>query len=417
MPKESIIAAIDIGSTTVRVVVAVFSGANARPQIVGLGEAPAGGMRRGVIVEIEEVVKSIRLAKEQAERASSVKIESAYVSVGGGQIASRASKGVVAVSRADEEITEHDVTRVINAATAVSLPPNREIIHVIPRWFSVDAESGVFDPVGMRGIRLEVDALIVDCTTQLLRNIEKCMNEVGIEITETVLDVLASSRSSLAKRQRDIGVALLDIGGAKTGFVVFEDGNLVHTAMLPVGSNHITNDIAIGLKTGVEVAERIKREYGSCLPQEIGKKDIVEFSKVAHDEVGVFSRREVAEIIEARVSELFNLANKELKAIHYESLLPGGVVLVGGGAKIPGMVDIAKKELKLPAQIGFPLDVDGVVDAIDDPAYATAVGLVLWGRDLEERRKNGSVSLFSPRRGGGSTRGGRWKKFFKAFLP
>lgn len=414
LAKDSIIVGMDIGSTAVRVAVAVFSGSSPRAQIVGFGEAPSSGIRRGVVVDLEELIRSARLAKEQAERASSVKIETAIVSVGGSQVVSRVSKGVVAVSRADGEITADDVSRAISAASAISLPQNREIIHVVPRWFSVDAETGIFDPVGMQGIRLEVDALIVDSNTQYLRNIERCMAEAGVEPETWMLDALAASRAALAKRQKDIGVVLLDIGGAKTGMVVFEDGNIAHAATLPVGAVHITNDIAIGLKTGVDVAERIKREYGSCLPHEIGKKDMVEFAKVAREEVGVFARREVAEIIEARVREIFSLAQKELKAIHHEALLPGGAVLVGGGAKIPGIVEIAKEELKIPAQVGFPLDTDGVVDAVDDPAYATAVGLVQWGRDLAERKKTGAISFAPSRRS--SSRG--WlKKFLKAFVP
>ncbi|MDP3963423.1 MAG: cell division protein FtsA [bacterium] len=415
MPKESIIVGIDIGSTTIRVVVALFSGEQGRAQVIGLGEAPTFGIRKGIVVSLEEVVKSLRLAKEQAERASNVKIESAYVSIGGSQIASRLTKGVVAASRADGEITEHDVNRVINAASALALPQNREIIHVIPRWFSVDAETGIFDPVGMRGIRLEADTIVVEGSAQLLRNIEKCMTEIGVEINDLVLDVLAASRSSLTKSQKDIGVALIDVGGAKTGIAVFEDGNAIHVASLPVGATHITNDLAIGFRTAVDVAERMKREYGSCLPREINRKDTVEFGKIAQGEVGVFSRREVAEIIEARVRELFELANKELKAIHHEALLPGGMVIVGGGAKIPGIVDIAKEELKIPAQVGFPLNVDGVVDAIDDPAYTTAVGLVQWGRDVEARRNTGSISFFSPRRVGGGE--SIIKRIFKAFIP
>lgn len=416
MAKDSIIVGIDIGSTAIRAVVATFSGENSRGQIIGLGEAPSFGMRRGTIVDFEETIKSIRAAKEQAERASSVKIESAYISIGGSQIFSRVSKGVVAVSRADGEISEDDVHRAIQAASAVSIPQNREIVHVIPRSFSVDSESCIFDPVGMRGIRLEVDALIVDTGTHLLRNIEKCVTEVNVEIREVVLDVLAASRAILLKRQKDIGVVMLDIGGAKTGLVVFEEGNILHIATLPVGSLHITNDIAIGLKTDVDVAERIKREFGSCLADGISKKDTIEFAKVARDEMGIFSRKEVAEIIEARVREFFSLANKELKNIHHEALLPGGVVLVGGGAKIPGIVDCAKQELKISAQVGFPTDVDGVVEATDDPSYATGIGLVLWGRDIEERKKTGSLTFFSPKQYATSA-GSKLKRFFKAFMP
>ena len=210
-------------------------------------------------------------------------------------------------------------------------------------------------------------------------------------------------------------MVLVDIGGAKTGLAVFEDGNTVHVSSLPVGATHITNDLAIGFRTAVDVAERMKREYGSCLPGQINRKEMLEFGKIAPGEVGVFARREVAEIIEARVRELFELANNELKAIHHEALLPGGVVIVGGGAKIPGIVDIAKEEMKIPAQVGFPLEVDGVVDAVDDPAYATATGLVQWGRDVEARRSTGSISFFSPRRASGGD--SFIKRFFKAFIP
>lgn len=415
MAKDSIICGIDIGSTVIRTVVAMFANGSGRAQILGLGEAPSNGIRRGVIVDLDETIKSVRMAKEQAERASSIKIESAFVSIGGSQVQCRTSKGVVAVSKADGEITQHDVDRVIHASSAVTLPQNRELLHVVPRSFSVDAETGIFDPVGMRGIRLELDALVVDVNTQLLRNVEKCMTECGVEICDVVLDTLAASRATLSKRQKDLGIALMDIGGAKTGLAVFEDGNILHLAAIPVGSLHVTNDLAIGLKTGVDVAERIKREYGSCQPDDFGKKDMVEFAKVAENEVGVFSRREVAEIIEARVRELISLANKELKAIHHEALLPGGVVITGGGAKIPGITNIAKEELKIPAQIGFPMEADGVVDAIDDPSLVTTMGLVQWGRDLTESKKTGSLSFFSPRRSAGGE--SKLKKFFKSFVP
>lgn len=415
MAKDSLIVGIDLGSTVTRVAVSAF-GKDARPQLIGLGEAPSGGMRRGAIIDLEETIKSLRFAKEQAERASSVKIESAYVSVGGTQTASRLSKGVIAVSRADGEISQEDVSRVLQAASALATPPNREIIHVIPRWFGVDAESGIYDPVGMQGIRLEVDAIVVDVSSQLLRNVEKCLSEAGIEMADAVLDVLAASRSVLTRRQKDIGVTLVDIGGSRTGLVVFEEGNIMYARTLPIGASHITNDIAIGLKTNIDIAERIKLEYGSCTPHTFSKKDTVEFSRISPGEMGSFSRREVAEIIEARVREILHIANKELKIIDHEASLPAGAVLVGSGAKIPGIVDIAKEELRLPAQMGFPADIEGVVASVDDPSYATVVGLALWGRDLEEQKKTHSVSFFSPRHEH-SARGGKLKRFFRAFIP
>src|SRR3989338_568755 len=279
MAKDSLIVGIDLGSTVTRVAVSAF-GKDARPQLIGLGEAPSGGMRRGAIIDLEETIKSLRFAKEQAERASSVKIESAYVSVGGTQTASRLSKGVIAVSRADGEISQEDVNRVLQAASALSTPPNREIIHVIPRWFGVDAESGIYDPVGMQGIRLEVDAIVVDVSSQLLRNIEKCLSEAGIEMADAVLDTLAASRSVLTRRQKDIGVTLVDIGGSRTGLVGFEEGDIMYARTLPIGASHITNDIAIGLKTNIDIAERIKLEYGSRTPPTFSKKDTGEFSRI-----------------------------------------------------------------------------------------------------------------------------------------
>lgn len=418
MAKESVIVGIDIGSSAIRTVVAKFEhGATARPQVIGLGSAPSIGIRRGVIVDLEETVRAIRASKEQAERSSGVRIENAYLSVGGTHINARLSKGVVAVSRADGEITEEDVTRAINAASAISLPQNREIIHVVPRSFSVDSEGGIFDPVGMQGIRLEVDALIVEGSTPLLKNLAKCLAEAAVEVLDVVLDSLAASRATLSKRQREIGVLLLDIGGSSTDLAVFEEGNVLHAGVVPVGAAHITNDLAIGLKTDVEIAERIKVEYGSCLPDEVPKKDFVELAKISPEEAGAFSRREVAEIIEARVREIFSLAIKELKLIQRDKMLPGGAALVGGGAKIPGIVDLAKEELNIPVHIGFPRDVDGIVEAVDDPIFATAVGLVLWGQDLEERKKSGIVSLLSGSSRSGKTTTSRLKKFFKTFIP
>ena len=264
-----------------------------------------------------------------------------------------------------------------------------EIIHLIPREFSVDKERGIKDPIRMKGRRLEVEALIIHASSPFVRNLTKATNEAGIEIDELVLSTLASSGAVLTKRQKELGVATVDIGGGTVGLSVFEEGNLIHAKILPFGASHITNDIAIGLRTSIDLAEDIKLKYGFATVNEVSKKETVDFSKLSKSEEGSFSRRAVAEIIEARLSEIFSLFNKELKKIDRERNLPAGVVLIGCGAKMPGIVDLAKRELMLPCQIGFPLELEGIFEEVDDPSFATACGLIFWGLDKEGGLGNG----------------------------
>jgi len=240
----------------------------------------------------------------------------------------------------------------------------------------------------MNGVRLEVEALVIEGSSPFIKNLTKCISEAGLEIDEIVLAPLAASRSALSKRQKELGVLALDLGGGTAGLTVFEEGDLVHSCILPVGSSHITNDIAIGLRSSVDLAEKVKTEYGTALIADVGKKDIIDLSKLGLDEKGAIHRKTVAEIIEARLSETLEMANKELKKINRQGLLPAGVVLLGGGAKMPGIVDLAKDILKLPVQIGFPLELNGIRDDIDDPVFATATGLISWTMD----NKLGSIS-------------------------
>ena len=331
------------------------------------------------------------------------------VNLDGSHIISRASKGVVAVSRADQEISEDDIGRVINAAEAISLPQNKEILHVIPREFIVDGEAGIKDPLGMHGVRLELNALIVECSTPVLKNIEKCVDAAGFKLESIILSPLAAARSALTKRQKELGVLALDIGSSTSGIAVYEDGDIIHTQILPIGSAHITNDIAIGLRTNIDVAEKIKIDYGVCLPEGVSKKEMVDLAKFGHQEPGQAMKREIAEIIECRLEEIFDLVNKELKKIGKQNLLPAGVVLLGGGAKLPGIVELSKKILKLPAQIGYPQEVDGLVDQIEDPSYATAVGLIKWNADMAGQIKTRykiNTSIFS-----------KVKRIFSTLMP
>jgi len=408
--RDSIICGLDVGTSNIRAVVAQKRAGQEKPQVLGVGSVSSFGLRKGIVVDVEETVKGIKKALDEAEKASGVMINRAFVNIGGNHITCRLSKGVVAVSRADGEISEEDSARAIKAAEAVSIPQNREIIHTIPRFFTVDEEKFIKDPVGMTGVRLEADAILIEGSTPFIKNLQKCLHEAEIDIEDLVLSPLAASRSVLTKRQKELGVLVLDLGGGTSGLTIFEEGDIIHTSILPIGGSHITNDLAIGLRTSVDVAERVKLEYGSALPDEINKKEVIDLSKLEGEE-GANSRKYVAEIMHARLNEIFDLANKELKRIDRQGLLPAGLILVGGGAKIPGIIDLAKSELKLPAQIGFPANVDGVLNRIDDPSFATAVGLVLWGMD--EVGKD-----FGPRRtfSFGSPMS-KFQKWLKAFLP
>ncbi|KKU37945.1 MAG: Cell division protein ftsA [Candidatus Azambacteria bacterium GW2011_GWF2_46_32] len=415
--KNDIIIGLDIGTSTVQTVVAQKLGAAQKLRILGTGQSSVNGLRRGIITDIDAAARSIREAVKMAERASGVSVREAYVSVGGSHIGCRSSRGVVAVSRADQEISEDDVMRAIRQAEAVTLAANREILHVIPREFIIDSEKGIKDPVGMHGIRLEVDVLIIEGSTPVLKNLNKCLSEAGIEPSEFILSSLASSRAVLNSRQKELGVLTLDLGAGTTGLGVFEDGDIVYANILPIGSGHITNDIAIGLRTSIDVAEKIKLEYGSCAASEIGKKETIDLAKFGVEDQTKVSRRMLADIIEARICEIFDLVNKELKKINRQGMLPAGVILVGGGAKLQGLVDLAKRELKLPAQIGFPAEeLGGLVDRVDDPAFACALGLVLMGQDLEGKKEGlGSMVPKIPLMDGSIF--DKIKHWFRAILP
>jgi len=412
MAKEQTIVGLDVGTCFVRTVIAKYKAGQPKPHIIGIGQSNSSGLRRGVIVDVEEAIKSINESVQEAKRSSGYPIEQVYVSIGGSHITSSTSKGVVAVSRADEEVSEEDVARAINAASAVSVSPNRDILHVIPRNFSVDDQTGIKDPVGMSGVRLEVDTIIIEGGTPHIKNITKCVQEAGLEIEGLIVAPLAAARAVLAKRQKELGVLVLDLGGGTAGLTIFEEGDIVHNYILPIGSSHVTSDIAIGLRSDIDLAEKIKLEYGTSLVSEINKKDSINLAKLSLEEKGTISRMEVVEIIEARLCEILDLTNKELKRIDRQGLLPAGVVLVGGGSKMPGLVDLTKEKLKLPAQIGFPIELEGVIEEVDDPAYATAVGLVLWGMDVSSSGTHQGLSL--------SGHGGIFSKILnwvKGFLP
>ncbi len=417
MAKEDILTGLDIGSTAIRIVVGQVNPNDRKIHILGAAEHPAEGISKGSITSIEDAVSSISGVLENVERMTGVPVEHAFVGINGGHIASQDSHGVIAVSKSDGEIREEDVERVIEAAQAVATPPNYEILHVIPRSFTVDNQKGIKDPIGMTGIRLEVDAQIIQGLSSQIKNLTKCIYRTGIDIDDLVLGVLATSEAVLTKKQKDLGVALLNIGGSTTSLLVFEEGDVLHSAILPVGSSHITNDIAIGLRTSIDLAEKIKVEHGSALPSEISKRDEINFEEIDSREEGVVSKKHVAEIIEARCEEIFKMANKELEKIDRAGLLPAGVVLTGGGAKLPGLIEIAKSEFKLPASLGSPADLGSTaVDKVNDLNYTTAIGLLYWGMSASMQLGEGR-RMSMPRFSAVSDATSKMKKWFKSLVP
>jgi cell division protein FtsA len=412
MSRQSYITGIDVGSSQVRVVIAQKDPQSEEHKVIGVGSAPMAGMQKGVVTDVDEAVASVSKALDTAERIAGVPVERAYVSINGSHISSQNSRGVIAVSRADGEITPEDVDRVINAAQAISLPANREILHVLPQNFIVDGQEHIHDPVGMTGVRLEVEAHIIEGSAPFIKNLTKVVNQSGVHIEDFVFAPLAAATAILEKRQKELGVVLVDLGGGTTSMVVYEEKVLLHTGVLPVGSSHITNDIAIGLRTSIDIAEIIKTEHGTALPDEVRQNETIVVEGDDGEQESV-SRKEVANIISARLEELFTFVDKELKTLGRSGLLPAGVVLTGGGTHVPGVVDIAKKRLRLPVKVGYPQQLAGVVEQVNDPAYAVALGLISWAGE-QESRGSGRMVMALPNIGDSVQKVREW---MKTFLP
>lgn len=387
MAQEHIVVGLDVGTQFVRTVVGQRGEDGPEPAILGVGVTPSGGLRRGIVVDVEETVKAITAAIEEAERVSGVSVGNAFVNISGNHIESQNSRGVVAVSRADSEIGAEDVARAIEAAKAVAVPANKEIIHVLPREYIVDGQEGIKDPIGMNGIRLEVEAHVISAASPQIKNVTKCVYQSGVEVDDLVLSGLASSRGVLSRRQKELGAVQLDIGAGVTDLTVYEEGDVLHSAVIPVGGSHLTNDLAIGLRTDTDIAERVKLEYGNAVPDDVSSKENVDLAALAAGDEHQVSKKLIAEVIEARIAEILALVQKELKQIDRDGKLPAGAVLTGGTAKLPGLVDATKDALKLPAQVGFPSELKGMAEKIDDPSFATSIGLMLWGFDSGESNR------------------------------
>lgn len=365
---------IDVGTSEVRCVVGMVDSVEpARLSIIGHGSAPNLGMRKGAIVHVDDVVEAIVQAVTEAERVSGVHIQSATVNVNGSHVAGINSKGVIAISAANREIDGNDRLRVEEAATIVQLPPNREIIQVFAKNYRVDGQDNIKDPVGMHGIRLEVDTHIVAASTPNLRNLDLVLEKSKIQPSHRTVSSLAAAEAVLNRQQKESGTLLLDIGAGTTNLVVIEDGEVQHVAILPVGGTNITNDLAIGLRTDLDIAEIVKVKYASLADSSPTGTITVDYDGKKH----MFDAGDVHLITEARVEELLEFVDKELKKIHRSRKLPGGVVLVGGTSKLPGLADFTKEKLQLASRLGSLQPLAGLIDTVQDPAYATSVGLMM----------------------------------------
>lgn len=416
--NESFIVGLDVGSSAIRLAVGqrVGEGNESELQIVGACEVPASGISKGVISSIEDATAAVSACMEKAERVLGVQLQHAWVGIGGAHILTEGSRGVVAIGKPDGEITEEDVERAIEAARTVATPLNYEILHVIPKSFTVDGQSGIKDPVGMTGIRLEVDAQIIQGLSSQIKNLTKCIYRTGFDIEDLVLSILATSEAVVTARQKELGVAVLNIGGGAVTYAVFEEGDLLTVGMIPIGGDHITSDIAIGLRTSIDIAERVKVEHGTVFPKEIGKKDEISLEDLGGENEMV-SKKYVAEIIQARTEEIFEKFDKELKKIGRSGMLPSGVIFTGSGAKLTGLVELAKEKLRLPAALGYPAGVSSTLDKINDLGFATAVGLVLWGDEMDRvRGRSTRISKIFAGKGFRKLTGGI-NKLIKSLIP
>jgi cell division protein FtsA len=388
--KENIVVGLDIGTTKICAIVGEVSDEGI--DIIGIGSAPSTGLRKGVVINIASTVEAIRRAVKEAELMAGCEISNVYTGIAGGHIRGFNSHGIVAVK--DSEITSTDINRVIDAAKAVAIPMDREVIHILPQEFVIDDQDGIKEPLGMSGVRLEAKVHIVTAAVTSAQNIIKCANRTGLNVSAIVLQQLASAEAVLTDDEKDLGVCLIDIGGGTTDIAIFADGAIVHTSVLPIGGNHLTTDIALGIRTPQDEAEQIKQKFGCALVEQVDSHEMIDVPSVGGRKPRALSRQILCEIIEARVEELFQLVREEIRNTAYEDLLASGVVLTGGTSQLPGIQDIAEDVLGLPIRFGTPKKIGGLVDVVRSPAYATGVGLVLYGaknsaRELAQQAPTG----------------------------
>jgi cell division protein FtsA len=380
---EQIIVGLDIGTTKICAVVGEVLPSGI--EIIGIGSHPSEGLRKGVVINIERTVNSIKEAIEEAETMAGCEISSVYAGVAGGHIKGFNSHGVIALK--EREVTKKDIERVIEAASAVAIPMDREVIHILTQEYIVDDQDGIVDPLGMSGVRLEAKIHIVTGAVTSAQNIIKCANRAGLDVYDIVLESLASSEAVLSDEERGLGVSLIDFGGGTTDMAIFSRGSIKHTSVLTLGGDNLTYDISIGLRTPRVEAEKIKIKYGCGISSVIEKDETIEVLGVGGRKARVLSRQILGEILEPRVEEIFTLIHRELSNSGYEGLINSGVVITGGSAELPGITEMAEQIFNAPSRIGYPLGIGGLVEVVNKPMYATAVGLVLYGAKRSKEGK------------------------------
>lgn len=379
--KGELIVGLDIGTTKVCVVAGEVREEGL--EFVGIGSHPSRGIREGVVINVEGTVESIKRAVEDAEIMANCRISSVYAGISGSHIKSFNSHGVIGIK--EKEVSARDINKVIEAAKAVAIPQDREIFHVLPQEFYVDDQGGIKNPLGMSGVRLEARVHIITGAAAVAQNIVKCTNKTGLEVKEIVCQPLAAAEAVVSPEEKELGVAVIDIGGGTTEVAVFTKGSVKHTAVLPLGGNHITSDISIGLRSAVPEAERIKKKFGAALGSMADLADTVEVSGLGERGARLVARKLLVEIIQARAEEILELASREIARSGFDKVLAGGVVLTGGTAILNGITDLAEMVFGLPSRLGVPNKTGGLVDDVLSPIYASGVGLVLYGYRQEHR--------------------------------
>lgn len=417
MPRSRVITAIDLGTDKCATLIATLDEETDQLQVKGVSAIPSRGIRKSQIVDLEKAVSTMTESLDAAERMAGFEVRSAYVAVGGKHISSQNSRGVVAVAAPDQEIVHQDVSRVIEAARAVSLPADKTIIHVVPRDFKVDSQEGIKDPVGMTGVRLESEAHIVTGMTTALKNLEKCVHDLGLEVDGFVFSGLAAAEVALSETEKELGVVTIDIGAGSTSVCVFVEGTLELSLSLPIGARHITQDIALGCRVSLETAEKIKLELSENNPQDLkpkpgeSKKEFTQRRNQADlikpadlgiaESLDELSKKKIIEgIMVPRIKEIFKMIGTKLKANNLLPVIPAGVVVSGGGAETVGITEVAKRTLNLPARVGLPSEISGLTMDIHKPSFVTSIGLLEYGRQHGGGSKTSSGfnlgSLFKP---------------------
>jgi len=386
---KKMIVGLDIGTSKVVAIVGEI-GPEGSVEVVGIGSHPSKGMKKGVVVNIESTVQSIQRAVEEAELMAGCQIHSVYVGIAGSHIRSLNSHGIVAIK--DKEVYGHDLERVIDAAQAVAIPADQKILHILPQEYVIDNQEGIKEPMGMSGVRLEAKVHLVTCAVNAAQNIEKCIRRCGLEVEEIILEQLASSYSVLTEDERDLGVCLVDIGGGTTDIAIFTDGSIRHTGVIPIAGDQVTNDIAMALRTPTQHAEEIKIRYACALTQLAGSDQSIKVPSVGDRPPRDLSRQALAEVVEPRYDELFTLVQAELRRSGYEDMVPAGIVLTGGTAKMEGVMELAEEIFHMPVRVGFPQTVQGLNDIVRNPIYATSVGLLLYGAEHNQETAGGGSS-------------------------